>query len=201
METTRPDSLRKKNLRAAGLAGVLAVGMVGLAYAAVPLYRIFCQITGYGGTTQQAESSSETVVDRVIVVRFDSNVAPGLKWAFKPVQRQVELKVGENSLAFYEARNIGTQRITGTSTFNVTPLAAGQYFNKVQCFCFTEQSLEPGEKVEMPVSFFIDPDIVKDPDLKTLKTITLSYTFFPMQARSRGKPSKTGTGRLASRTD
>jgi len=166
--------------------------MVGVAYAAVPLYRIFCQVTGYGGTTQVADAASGMVLDRRIKVRFDANVARDLSWGFKPVQREIDLKIGENALAFYRADNGADVAVTGTATFNVTPLEAGQYFNKIECFCFTEQTLKPGESVDMPVSFYVDPEIDRDPNLAHVRTITLSYTFFPVDKRAdAGKASGT----------
>lgn len=162
----------------AGLCAVFVVGMVGMAYAAVPLYRLFCQVTGYGGTTQVARQGASSVLDRRITIHFDANVERDMGWSFKPVQRRLELKVGETALAFYRAENMSTVATVGTATFNVTPLAAGAYFNKIDCFCFTEQALAPGQTADMPVSFFIDPSIEEDPDLANVTTITLSYTFF-----------------------
>ena len=160
------------------LATVVA-GMVGLSFAAVPLYRVFCQVTGYGGTTQRAEAAPGTVGARVITVRFNADIAPNLPWAFQPVEREVRVRVGEEKLIFYAAKNRAAVPVTGTATFNVTPPKAGPYFDKVQCFCFTEQRLAAGQSVEMPVSFFIDPKIALDHDLDDVTTITLSYTFFP----------------------
>ncbi|WP_421853043.1 cytochrome c oxidase assembly protein [Oricola sp.] len=154
-------------------------GMVGMAYASVPLYRLFCQVTGYGGTTQRVEQASDRVLDQTINVRFDANTN-GIGWDFKPAQRQVTLKIGETTQVSYEARNILSTASTGTATFNVTPQAAGAYFNKVECFCFTETTLQPDETLDMPVVFFVDPDIVDAPELKGVSTITLSYTFFPV---------------------
>ncbi len=155
-------------------------GMVGMAFAAVPLYAMFCQVTGYGGTTQRVEQMSDTILDKTITVRFDANTSGGLPWDFKPVQREVSLKIGETKLIKYEARNITSQPTSGRALFNVTPMAAGAYFNKVECFCFTDTVLKPGEDLEMPVVFFIDPEIVNAPELKGVNTITLSYTFFPI---------------------
>lgn len=165
---------------ALSLAGVVA-GMLGLSYAAVPLYKIFCQVTGFGGTTQRAETAPAQILDRKIAVRFDANLAKGMGWKFRPVQTMVELKIGETALAFYEAENTSTKPVRGTATFNVTPEAAGSYFSKIECFCFTEQQLEPGQRVDMPVTFFIDPEIVNDPDARNISEITLSYTFFPVE--------------------
>ena len=155
--------------------------MIGAAYAAVPLYQLFCQVTGYGGTTQRAEADSDVVIDRKITIRFDGNVNPALKWKFKPEQRSVTLKMGETAQIAYVATNTGTDSSVGTSVFNVTPNEAGSYFNKIQCFCFTEQKLEGGESLEMPVVFFVDPEMDKDPNLKHVKEITLSYTFYPAE--------------------
>lgn len=155
--------------------------MVGAAYAAVPLYDLFCRVTGFGGTTQVADQASDVVIDRMITIRFDGNVNKSLPWDFKPEQRSVTLKMGESAQLAYVAKNVGAVHTTGTSTFNVTPLSAGIYFNKLDCFCFTEQPLEVGESVEMPVEFFVDPEMDKDPELKHVKEITLSYTFFPVE--------------------
>jgi cytochrome c oxidase assembly protein subunit 11 len=162
----------------AGACVVFVTAMIGMAYAAVPLYQLFCQVTGYGGTTQVASQGASGVIDRVITIRFDANVSNDLNWSFAPVQRQIELRVGETALAFYRAESSASRATTGTAAFNVTPLAAGAYFNKIECFCFTEQTLEPGQLVDMPVNFFVDPAIDDDPDLASVTSITLSYTFF-----------------------
>lgn len=167
----------RNRLTALAAAGVV-VGMVGMAYAAVPLYRIFCQVTGFGGTTQVAASAPSEIDERVITVRFNADTARDMPWRFRPQQRAMTLRVGERALAFYEAFNPSDQRIAGSATFNVTPAKAGVYFNKIECFCFTEQVLAPGQRADMPVSFFVDPAIADDPDLDDVKTITLSYTFF-----------------------
>lgn len=170
-----------KNTRVALILGGLVCGMVGLAFASVPLYRLFCQVTGFGGTTQVAEAGSEeslAVIDRDMTIRFDSSVNGNLPWNFKPAQRAVDLKVGEEGIAFYRAKNTSKDTIKGVATFNVTPLKAGQYFVKVDCFCFSEQTLLPGQEVDMPVTFYVDPEIENDPNLGDVKTITLSYTFF-----------------------
>ncbi|WP_434056234.1 MAG: cytochrome c oxidase assembly protein [Roseibium sp.] len=170
------NSNRKVAFACAGMFGL----MVGASYAAVPLYDLFCRVTGFGGTPQIAESESNMVIDRVITVRFDGNVNQ-LPWKFKPEQRSVSLKMGESAQLAYVATNVGDNITVGTSTFNVWPPAAGAYFNKLDCFCFTEQPLEVGETVEMPVVFFVDPEMDKDPELKHVKEITLSYTFFPVE--------------------
>lgn len=159
------------------LAGVVA-GMVGLAFAAVPLYQLFCQVTGYGGTTQTAAAAPGAIGERVITVRFNADVNSALPWGFAPAERELAVRVGEERLAFYRAVNRSSEPVTGVALFNVTPLKAGVYFNKVACFCFDEQRLEAGESVDMPVSFFVDPAIAEDPNLDDVKTITLSYTFF-----------------------
>lgn len=181
-----PQPIKKPSARSNGLlAGAcvaVVAGMVGLSYAAVPLYQLFCQVTGFGGTTQRAEAPDGTIGERQFTVRFDSNVNPALEWQFKPAQKAVEVKSGQQALAFYEAKNISDGVTMGTATFNVTPQEAGAYFSKVECFCFTEQTLKPGESVSMPVSFFVDPDIEKDENMKSIRTITLSYTFFPVKS-------------------
>ncbi|MEO1265681.1 MAG: cytochrome c oxidase assembly protein, partial [Pseudomonadota bacterium] len=173
---TSPD--RKRNTRV--VIGTVAcyVAMLGLSFAAVPLYRIFCQVTGFAGTTQRAEAPSSTVGEKIVTIRFDSNINGGLGWKVKPVVRTMDVRVGENHVAFYRATNTTDRPIVGTASFNVAPDAAGAYFAKIECFCFTEQRLEPGQSVDMPVSFYVDPDILMDPDAKDLQHITLSYTFF-----------------------
>jgi len=171
--------------------------MTGLAFASVPLYRLFCQVTGYGGTTQVAERAPGRVFERRITVRFNADVNPKLPWHFQPLERAVTLRVGEPGLAFYRAVNLTDQPVSGTATFNVTPLKAGQYFNKTQCFCFDEQRLEAGEAVEMGVSFFIDPAILEDRNLDDVTTVTLSYTFFRSleDEADAGSPAADADGR------
>lgn len=171
-------SLAFRNRRLALISFSVAIGMVGASYAAVPLYEIFCRVTGYGGTTQVAESAPARVLDRKMTIRFNADVGKSMPWRFTPAQDKVEVSVGEQGLAFYRAKNLSGRTITGTATFNVTPAKAGQYFNKVACFCFTEQELKPGAEVDMPVTFFVDPEIANDPNLNDVTTITLSYTFF-----------------------
>ncbi len=172
------DAAKRRNARTGVVLTGIVAGMIGLAFASVPLYRLFCQVTGYGGTTQVAEAAPGAVAERVIKVRFNADIGPGLPWVFKPVQREIALKIGESGLATFRARNLSDAAVTGTSTFNVTPLKAGQYFSKVQCFCFTELRLEAGQELDMAVSFFVDPEILSDRNLDDVKTITLSYTFF-----------------------
>ena len=157
----------------------VVVGMVGLSYAAVPLYDLFCRVTGYGGTPQRAAAAPGAVGDRIINVRFDTNTDRELPWTFQPEQRSVTVKVGENRLVFFRAVNNSDRSIVGHATFNVVPDRAGRYFSKIQCFCFTEQRLDPGQSVDMPVSFFIAPEILTDPDGRGINEITLSYTFYP----------------------
>ena len=172
---------RRRNKRNAvtGLTlTALAVAMVGAAYASVPLYQWFCQATGFGGTTQIATAAPQNILDREITVRFNSDVNSKLPWRFEPEQLSVKVKLGEERLAFYSALNRADESITGTATFNVTPAKAGAYFNKIDCFCFTEQTLDAGRTVRMPVSFFVDPDLANDRNLDDITTITLSYTFF-----------------------
>jgi len=174
-ENNRPK--RKSNapivLSALAVLGVMAT----LVSFSVPLYQAFCRVTGYGGTTQVATDSAGTI-DRMMTVRFDADVDRHLPWDFRPVQKSVKVQVGKRTLIKYHARNLSARTVTGHAVFNVTPLKAGIYFSKVQCFCFTEQTLKPGEEVDMPVDFFVDPDIADDPNLDDVKTITLSYTFY-----------------------
>ena len=170
---------RRNRAVALALAGIVA-GMAGMAYAAVPLYSLFCQVTGYGGTTQRVEQYSDRVLDRTITVRFDTNISGGIPWDFAPVRRDMTIKIGETAKIHYSATNAFSAPTSGRATFNVTPPLAGSYFNKVECFCFTDTTLKPGETLDMPVVFYVDPDIVDVPELKDLTTITLSYTFFPI---------------------
>ena len=162
------------------MAGSAALGMVGLAYASVPLYSMFCKATGFGGTTQRADAAPETATDKFITIRFDANTAGSLGWNFHPVQSVMKVKIGEQNMAHYSATNTADKVLTGSAIFNVTPAEAGAYFNKIQCFCFTEQTLKPGETADLPVDFFVDPAILDDPDSKSISEITLSYTFFPV---------------------
>lgn len=175
------DRVRQKNNRVvAAVCVAFFGGMVGMAYAAVPLYSLFCQVTGYGGTTQRTTQYSDRVLDRDITIRFDANTS-GIPWQFEPVARAVTIKIGETAQAHYTATNLSDKPATGRATFNVTPELAGAYFNKVECFCFTDTTLKPGETLDMPVVFYVDPDIVDLPEMKDVKTITLSYTMFPTE--------------------
>ncbi|WP_373457427.1 cytochrome c oxidase assembly protein [Pseudogemmobacter lacusdianii] len=165
-----------QNRTMTGLLGVAAV-MTSLSFAAVPFYDWFCRVTGYAGTTAVATSESDVVLDQTMLVRFDASTSAGMPWEFKPVQKEMEVQIGATNLAFYEAYNPTDRVIAGTAGFNVAPDTAGGYFAKIECFCFTEQVLQPGERVSMPVSFYIDPAIVDDREGKFVKAITLSYTF------------------------
>ena len=156
--------------------------MLALSYAAVPLYQMFCQQTGYGGTTQRAIAPPTRQENRLIRVRFNADTHRNLPWRFSPMQQEITVKAGQEGLAFYRAENKSNEPVVGMAVYNVTPEKAGIYFNKVECFCFIEQRLEPGQIVEMPVQFFIDPDIVKDKNLDDVSTITLSYTFFRLKS-------------------
>ncbi len=172
--------MNRKTLTPILLFGVVA-GMVGLSFAAVPIYRVFCQVTGYGGTPGVAAAApGHTEEARKMTIRFDANTADKLAWQFKPVTPEMQVTVGDSSLAFYEATNRSDQDTWGTATFNVTPLEAGSYFVKTDCFCFESQKLAAGENVDMPVAFYIDPELEDDPYLKDVSTITLSYTFYPI---------------------
>lgn len=176
---------RKRIVITAAIVSATVAGMVGLAFAAVPLYKAFCQITGYGGTPQTASAAPERVLDRTIEVRFDSNIAPDLPIEFAPVEHSKRLRIGETGLAFYRIRNLSEEPITARATYNVAPHVAGQYFAKLECFCFTDQLLEPGQEAELPVVFFVDPEIVSDLDTAEIGTLTLSYTFFRSEGAGR----------------
>lgn len=183
-------ALARKNGRVGILAGLLALAMVGLAFAAVPLYRLFCQVTGLGGTTMVADETAAAAVRPVpgksVSVRFDANVSRDLMWEFRPAESHRTVNIGSRSMAVYTARNMTARPLTGTATFNVTPVQAGQYFSKVQCFCFEEQTLAAGQEVQMPVVFYVDPAILKDPATRDISEITLSYTFYPVEQAKSG---------------
>jgi cytochrome c oxidase assembly protein subunit 11 len=195
MSGRRPE--RAKRLTALVLASVI-LAMLGLTAAAVPLYRLFCQATGYGGTTQRAEAAPERQSERTITVRFNADVAQDLPWTFAPVDRAAQVRLGEQHLAFFRAHNGSDRPIVGTATFNVTPFSAGRYFDKIACFCFTEQTLRAGETVDMPVSFYVDPAILDDPDARDVRAITLSYTFFELDRGGAGAPQTGGLDRPSS---
>ncbi|QXQ07011.1 cytochrome c oxidase assembly protein [Sphingosinicellaceae bacterium] len=177
-----------KRQTAIGTAAI-ATGMIALSFAAVPLYRAFCQATGFAGTTQRAEASAlpnqTALTGRTIKIRFDANTSAGMPWQFAPEVTDVPVKIGERKLAFFKATNISAAPVTGRATYNVSPDVAGKYFKKIQCFCFNEQTLKAGETVEMPVTYFVDPAILDDPIAKRIDEITLSYTFYPVDERDR----------------
>ena len=173
-----------------GLFALVPLAMLGMSYAAVPLYQMFCQVTGYGGTTKVAQSAPDTILNKTIRIRFDANVSKGLSWRFKPVKRTLDVRIGESKVASYTAINTSNDLQVGTAAFNVTPEAAGIYFNKIECFCFTRQELKAGEEADLPVTFFIDPEIVDDPNTRHLSEITLSYTFFPNDTPSENDDAK-----------
>ena len=181
-------TLARRNGRTAALAGLLVAAMVGLAFASVPLYRLFCQVTGFGGTPLRAEQIDGSIkaTGKLISVRFDANTSSALPWEFEPEEHKQRVAVGARDMAFYTAKNMADTPVTGTATFNVTPVQAGQYFTKVQCFCFNEQMLKPGEEVRMPVVFYVDPKILEDPATRDIEEITLSYTFYPVDQPSTG---------------
>lgn len=171
--------LREKNRKVMGVMLSIVGAMLILSFASVPLYRLTCSVTGWGGTTQRgADTANRKTIDRDITVRFDADVAPGMPWKFQPEQGPVKVKIGADKLVSFSAENEASVPVAGSAIYNVTPLQAGRYFFKTQCFCFSVQLLQPHQKVHMPVVFYVDPKIVDDPDLKDLKTITLSYTFY-----------------------
>jgi|TARA_R110002073_G_scaffold55631_1_gene142290 cytochrome c oxidase assembly protein subunit 11 len=171
-----PDT---KNGRVMATCALVVVSMLGAAYASVPLYDLFCRVTGYGGTTQVAQYNDETqILDRTMTIRFDASQEAGFPWTFEPVEPSMTVRVGETSLAYYRATNNTDRAVTGTATYNVTPYKAAPYFSKLECFCFTEQTLQPGESIDMPVLFFVDALIDEEPRADDVTTITLSYTFF-----------------------
>jgi cytochrome c oxidase assembly protein subunit 11 len=179
-DPVKATELGSRHRTVAVWCALIVLSMVGAAYAAVPLYSMFCQVTGFAGTPQRTKTPSSVVLDRSITIRFDANVGAGLAWRFEPVQKSMDVRLGENALAFYRATNVSDHPTVGTATYNVTPEQSGVFFNKLECFCFKEQRLEPGESVEMPVSFFIDPQMVDDRDGRNVKLIVLSYTFYPV---------------------
>lgn len=182
-----------RNTRLAWTMVLIVGGMLGLSYAAVPLYEAFCRATGFGGTPLIAQSDDHPVIARTMVVRFDSNTDPSLPWRFEPEQRSVKVHLGEQKLVYFRATNQSDRPIVGTATYNITPEASAKWFNKIQCFCFTEQLLKPGQTIDMPVLFFIDPDMDKDRRYDDVHTVTLSYTFY----ESKTERAKTLLGSLA----
>ncbi|PHP29467.1 cytochrome c oxidase assembly protein [Limimaricola cinnabarinus] len=188
MSAERDRRIRRTALQTVGV--VLVMG--ALAWAAVPFYDWFCRVTGFGGVTSVADAGSDTVLDQTITVRFDASLERDMPWEFKPAQREMEIRIGETGLAFYEAHNPTDRPVAGQASYNVAPYSAGGYFEKIECFCFTEQVLQPGETVMMPVSFFVDPEIVEDREAKYVHEITLSYTFYEIDL-----PEDTQTAALA----
>ncbi|PQA87929.1 cytochrome c oxidase assembly protein [Hyphococcus luteus] len=169
------------NKKTALIVSGMVVGMIGMSFAAVPAYRAFCSVTGWNGTTQRAAAGADRTLERKVTVRFDGSVSQGLDWKFHPEQVSQTMHIGETSLAFFEAVNLSDKPITGRASFNVSPAKAGLYFKKIECFCFTEQTLQPGETVSMPVTYFVDPALAEDGNLDDVQTITLAYTFFPWE--------------------
>ena len=174
-----------KNRRVASMAAGFCIFMLGAAYASVPLYKAFCQATGFAGTTQRAAKAPDAVTDKYVYVRFDANSSGELGWTFRARQTEMKVKVGEQNIAYYDAKNIGAHETTGSAVYNVTPPTVGQYFDKIQCFCFTQHTLKPGEEAEFPVVFFVDPAFVADKGTKGIEEITLSYTFYPVSAAQK----------------
>lgn len=179
----RDRDLTRKNARTGLTVMAVVVGMIALSFASVPLYSLFCKVTGYGGTTQVSETLPETVLERSVTVNFTADTARNMPWDFRPETRSVEVRLGQRGLVAFMARNRADTPVSGTAIYNVTPMKAGKYFNKIQCFCFDEQILSPGETVSMPVMFYIDPAMDSDPNMEDVQTITLSYTFFPASSK------------------
>lgn len=192
----QPGRVTERANRAVMVACLAFVAsMVGMAYAAVPLYQIFCQATGYGGTPRKVAEASRVAIGRNVTVRFDANTAPGLDWDFAPVSPQVVVALGETVKVAYRATNRSPRTVRARATFNVTPDAAGAFFSKVECFCFVESTLKAGETAELPIVFFVDPAYVESRELKDIRTLTLSYTFFPLEDASREKAGA-GDGKI-----
>ncbi len=191
------QAIQHKNRKVGFIALTAAVAMLGLGYASVPLYRLFCQVTGFNGTTQrvsEAEAKTVAVTTQTISVRFDANVERGFPWEFRPAQVTDTVTIGARDMAIFTAKNLSDKEITGTATFNVEPAYAGKFFNKVQCFCFTEQTLRPGQEVRMPVLYYIDPAIKDDRDASQVEHITLSYTFHPIAGAAANGLDRTASG-------
>ena len=192
MTTSTAD---RANARTGIMAASIAVAMVGVGFAAVPLYKVFCQVTGFDGTTMrvsEAQAATVQATGKTIVIRFDANQR-GLPWEFKPERPTDTVSIGARDMSIFIAKNLSSQPMTGTATFNVTPALAGKYFNKIQCFCFTEQRLEAGQEVRMPVLYYVDPKIMTDPETKDIEEITLSYTFFPVETPNTVDPQGKGS--------
>lgn len=175
--------IQQKNRRILITVFAVVAIMVGVSFAAVPMYRLFCQVTGFGGTTQTAQELPDQILDREVVVHFNAATAPNMPWIFKPEERSITVKLGQRGLTAYRAKNKLDMPTSGTAIYNVTPLKVGKYFHKIQCFCFDEQTLAAGEEVDMPVLFFVDPAMNDDPNMNDVKSITLSYTFYPADSK------------------
>jgi cytochrome c oxidase assembly protein subunit 11 len=181
-------SVDQRNLRTGIMAGMIAVAMVGMGFAAVPLYRIFCEVTGFDGTTMrvsEAQAAKIVGTNKTMTIRFDANMQ-GLPWEFRPERATDVVTIGERDISIFLAKNVSSLPMTGTATFNVAPAQAGQYFSKIQCFCFQEQTLKPGEQIRMPVVYYVDPKILDDPNTRDIEEITLSYTFYPVDEPEKG---------------
>ena len=188
-------SADRANTRTGFMAAAIALSMVGVGFAAVPIYRMFCQVTGFGGTTMrvsEAQAATVEAVSKTIVVRFDANQR-GLPWEFKPERPTDTVSIGARDMSIFIAKNLSSAPMVGTATFNVTPAQAGKYFNKIQCFCFTEQRLEAGQEIRMPVLYYVDPKIMTDPETKDIEEITLSYTFYPVETPNTVDPQEKGS--------
>jgi cytochrome c oxidase assembly protein subunit 11 len=185
--------MRGRNGTTVALLAAVVCGMVGLSFASVPLYRLFCQATGFGGTTQRAAAAPEHVSDAVVTVRFDAEVSADLGWEFRPLERTVQVHPGEQRQVFFRAVNRSAETVTGRAIYNVTPTKTGIYFDKLQCFCFNAQQLGPGESRDMGVVFFVDPDLLTDPNTSDVRTITLSYTMFRKPESNHPNPAASGT--------
>jgi cytochrome c oxidase assembly protein subunit 11 len=188
MDAERRAALSRRNRRTALTAFSVVAGMVGVSFAAVPLYDLFCRVTGFGGTPMVDGRPAPGAGEFAVTVRFNANTQPNLPWRFEPAQRAVDLRVGEEGMGFYRARNLSAAPATGISTYNVTPEVVGKYFHKTACFCFEEQTLAPGQEVDMPLTFWVDPRIATDPNTRGIRTITVNYTFF----RSLGDAERAG---------
>lgn len=193
-ERPTPPDLRRPDLRRKAIPLVaVGLGMAAMAWAAVPLYDMFCRVTGFGGTTQVATEGADRVLDRMVTVRFDASTEREMPWEFRPVQTAMQVRIGETALAFFEAYNPTDRVIAGSASYNVSPFSVGGYFTKIDCFCFTEQVLHPGERVTMPVTFYVDPEMVDDAETEGVTTITLSYTFYETELDSQAALGQTQT--------
>jgi cytochrome c oxidase assembly protein subunit 11 len=194
MTGTSRTPLQRRHLAIAVWCGALVFAMVGAAYAAVPLYRMFCAVTGFDGTPRRATGPSQRTLEQTVTVRFDGNVAPSLPWRFAPVETTMTVKLGENAVAVYKATNLSDKRVVATAAYNIFPEIAASYFNKIECFCFTEQVLEPGQTAELALSFFIDPEIVRDHNAGRITHVTVSYTFYSTATPGVGEKTTSRSG-------